>query len=324
MKILVVDDEHSFGRLLGHTLKRLGHKPVLATHPRDALDQLAPDIDAVITDIDMPEMSGVDLARAILARDEAMPIAFCTGSAPEGRARSEAAALGRVLPKVWTVADVKDVVEDLRRRREAARSTPAPVEARPAAASPVLEAAAAGADPDTIEPAPRARSRRRARRLRVDIPSWDHVLRMCRAAGSRPVRIAVPAPSGLAAGTPVDVSLVLPEEISVKIDGVVRSVEDGGDGRARARVELVGLTADVAGRLQRLAEAEQPTTPRPRLSAYLHVRGTARRGAAAAGRLARGTDRDMRVSDLMRANDRLRAQIDGLAAALAASEAGDD
>ena len=103
MKILVVDDEQSFGALLGHTLKRLGHKPVVATHPEDALELLTPDVDAVITDIDMPVMSGVELAQAIRAQYEEMPIAFCTGSAPEGRAVREAGEIGTVLPKVWTV-----------------------------------------------------------------------------------------------------------------------------------------------------------------------------------------------------------------------------
>ena len=58
MKILVVDDEQHFGSLVCRTLKRLGHNPILALHPWDALELIDSDIDAVISDIDMPAMKG--------------------------------------------------------------------------------------------------------------------------------------------------------------------------------------------------------------------------------------------------------------------------
>jgi CheY-like chemotaxis protein len=113
MKILVVDDEQAVGARLGHTLRKLGHEAPLAAHPGDALAMLDSDIDAVITDIHMPDMNGVELARAIRDLDGEMPIAFCTGSDPSDDIVTEAAAIGRVLPKVFTVGDV---VKDLARR----------------------------------------------------------------------------------------------------------------------------------------------------------------------------------------------------------------
>ena len=116
MKILVVDDETAVGARLGHTLRKLGHVAQIAAHPGDALAMLDSDIDAVITDIHMPDMNGVELARAIRDLDNDMPIAFCTGSDPTDDVVAEAAAIGRVLPKVFTIGEVEDLVRDLSRR----------------------------------------------------------------------------------------------------------------------------------------------------------------------------------------------------------------
>lgn len=116
MKILVVDDDEAVGARLKHTLRRLGHTAPIATHPGDALAMLDSDIDAVITDIHMPDMNGVELARAIRDVDGDIPIAFCTGSDPSESVVAEAAAIGRVLPKVFTIRDVEDLLRDLVRK----------------------------------------------------------------------------------------------------------------------------------------------------------------------------------------------------------------
>jgi two-component system capsular synthesis sensor histidine kinase RcsC len=114
MQILVVDDEEAYCRLLGHALRRLGHEPTLAFHPHDALEEFREkEFDAVITDIDMPGMTGVELARAIRAEEESMPIAFCTGSAPEDECRREASRLGEVASKIWRTEDVMELLARL-------------------------------------------------------------------------------------------------------------------------------------------------------------------------------------------------------------------
>lgn len=113
LKILVVDDERSVGVLLGLRLRKLGHEPLLALHPRDALQMLSPDVDAVITDIDMPEMNGLELASAIRELRHDIPIAFCTGSDPENDTVRRAAQIGPVLPKTWTQGQVRTLVAAL-------------------------------------------------------------------------------------------------------------------------------------------------------------------------------------------------------------------
>jgi CheY-like chemotaxis protein len=120
MKVLIVDDELEVGRALERVLQYLGHVPVRADHPDQALLLLTGDVDAVITDIDMPGMNGVELARRIRARDARIPIAFCTGSQPGEQAVQAAADIGPVLTKVWTLQQVEQLL--LRLERDAART----------------------------------------------------------------------------------------------------------------------------------------------------------------------------------------------------------
>ena len=66
--ILIVDDNSTSRRMLGYTLSKHGYTIVTAENGRDALAQLdAQPIDLILSDIAMPEMDGVALARAIKA-----------------------------------------------------------------------------------------------------------------------------------------------------------------------------------------------------------------------------------------------------------------
>jgi CheY-like chemotaxis protein len=113
MKILVVDDERECAVLLSRLLARLGHDPLIAGDAAEALDLLDDEVAAVITDIDMPGMSGVDLARAIRARRGSIPIAFCTGSDLDSEVASSASRLGPVWPKARSLAMVGQVMGEL-------------------------------------------------------------------------------------------------------------------------------------------------------------------------------------------------------------------
>jgi two-component system, NtrC family, response regulator PilR len=64
-RILVVDDERSMRELLAIVLRREGYEVLLAEHGRDAIEALERGaIDLLISDIKMPDMSGVDVLRA--------------------------------------------------------------------------------------------------------------------------------------------------------------------------------------------------------------------------------------------------------------------
>lgn len=86
MKFLIVDDDPSLRDVLRRSLKILGHDDIIEAsdgemawvenfgHPR------APVIEFVISDIQMPYMTGLELTRALRARGETVPILLVTGN----------------------------------------------------------------------------------------------------------------------------------------------------------------------------------------------------------------------------------------------------
>jgi two-component system response regulator PilR (NtrC family) len=70
-RILVVDDERSMRELLAIVLRREGYEVSLAEDGRSAIEALAREpIDLLISDIKMPDMSGVDVLRAAKRADQ--------------------------------------------------------------------------------------------------------------------------------------------------------------------------------------------------------------------------------------------------------------
>ena len=78
-RILFVDDEPLLTRLGEEFLKRLGYEAVAATSPEKALEIFGEgSFDAVITDLTMPGMSGIELAQAMIERQPTIPIILTT------------------------------------------------------------------------------------------------------------------------------------------------------------------------------------------------------------------------------------------------------
>src|ERR1019366_6234991 len=64
-RILVVDDERSMRELLAIVLRREGYEVLLAENGRAAIDLLEREpVDLLISDIKMPDLSGVEVLRA--------------------------------------------------------------------------------------------------------------------------------------------------------------------------------------------------------------------------------------------------------------------
>ncbi len=79
-KILVVDDEPSILRLLEEALTRWGYQVKSAGSGNEALEALRGDLfDAVLTDVRMSEMSGLDLLREIKRHDDSIEVVMMTG-----------------------------------------------------------------------------------------------------------------------------------------------------------------------------------------------------------------------------------------------------
>src|SRR5262245_13719704 len=79
-KILVVDDEKSILLLLKEALTQWGYQVTCASSATEALELLKNGLfDALISDVRMPDMSGLDLLREIRKQDESIEVVMMTG-----------------------------------------------------------------------------------------------------------------------------------------------------------------------------------------------------------------------------------------------------
>ncbi len=82
-KILLVDDNWMVGSLQCEMLEHLGYRVDFKTDPMEALDHFKKkrsSFDLVITDMNMPIMTGDRLASEIVKIRKDIPIVMCTGS----------------------------------------------------------------------------------------------------------------------------------------------------------------------------------------------------------------------------------------------------
>ena len=78
--VLIVDDEQETCDLLEMALVRHGFKVTTSTNAQRALELVATqDFDVVLTDLSMPEMSGLDLCERVLGTRPNMPVVVITG-----------------------------------------------------------------------------------------------------------------------------------------------------------------------------------------------------------------------------------------------------
>ena len=87
MRILIVDDSSTMRRIIINTLNKIGYSDyVEASNGREAVDKLAAgSIGLVITDWNMPEMSGLELVKAVRANDQTrhIPLLMVTTNAAQ-------------------------------------------------------------------------------------------------------------------------------------------------------------------------------------------------------------------------------------------------
>lgn len=121
MKILVVDDSTVTRRILVHALAQAGYTDVVqAVDGQQATERCTPDVDVVLTDWNMPNRSGIELARYIHGRPDLAHIhVFMVTSRNDVHDIVEAAAAG------VTEFIVKPIVpEIIREKLERCASTP--------------------------------------------------------------------------------------------------------------------------------------------------------------------------------------------------------
>ena len=88
MRVLVVEDEEVLGELFRDFLTELGHQPTVVRSAEAALGQLQTQRpDAIILDIQLPGMSGLDFMQLRPIRESGLPIVAVSGIVTESQAR---------------------------------------------------------------------------------------------------------------------------------------------------------------------------------------------------------------------------------------------
>ena len=110
--ILIVDDQESMREMLGDLIDSMGHQPRTAEGGLRALEELQNGpVDLVITDLNMPEMDGMELMKRIKELEPDLPVIVITGY---GTFQTEKKVLSSgadgYIPKPCTINRVQETV----------------------------------------------------------------------------------------------------------------------------------------------------------------------------------------------------------------------
>lgn len=121
-RVLIVDDEDAILEVMSEFLAGKGYEVVTARNGRDALDaQRARPADVVVTDMKMPEMSGLDLLGKLHQMAPDLPVVVWTGHTSFGDDRAViASGAAAVLQKPVRLQELADTLARLLGRRAGA------------------------------------------------------------------------------------------------------------------------------------------------------------------------------------------------------------
>ncbi|MBN2279922.1 MAG: PAS domain S-box protein [Candidatus Marinimicrobia bacterium] len=115
--ILLVDDEVAVSKTISKLLDMLGYNTILADNSPEALKifhENQDKIDLVITDLTMPEMTGLAFARKIHEINENIPIVMMTGYGNKiSKADQETAGITAVMTKPIMVNEISEILDEI-------------------------------------------------------------------------------------------------------------------------------------------------------------------------------------------------------------------
>ncbi len=113
--ILIAEDEEPLRRVAKRVLEREGYTVLVATNGREALDLIrARPVDLVISDLMMPQMTGLEFYHALRGDRINVKFLFTSGHAPDDlRASPEFGTILHMLPKPWDVPHLLAKVREL-------------------------------------------------------------------------------------------------------------------------------------------------------------------------------------------------------------------
>ena len=111
-RILLAEDDDSLRGFLARALERAGYEVLACTDGEQAVEALDQAWDLLLTDIVMPGMDGIEVARQAAARQPALRIMFITGFAAVALdAANQAPAGAKVLSKPVHLREIVSEVE---------------------------------------------------------------------------------------------------------------------------------------------------------------------------------------------------------------------
>ncbi len=109
--ILVVENDTIVRTAVRRYLKSQGHRVVEAANGIEALAQLkVQTVDLVLTDIDMPEMHGIELIQSVRQEMPEMPIVVMTAVHEAINVLEHELGIQHVLPKPFDLEDLSNVI----------------------------------------------------------------------------------------------------------------------------------------------------------------------------------------------------------------------
>ncbi len=119
VKILLVDDEPIFTKVVHCILKSLGYHVTSFTNSLDALlafKENADSFDLVITDFAMPHMTGIQLTEQILQIRNTIPVIMCSGiDDSANQLKAKEAGVRFFLSKPSSYSELASVVREVTR-----------------------------------------------------------------------------------------------------------------------------------------------------------------------------------------------------------------
>jgi len=127
--ILYIDDDEAQVFLIKRMFERWGYHVSAYREQREALDAVrtgAVRFDLVVTDFNMPGISGLDVARAVRDAQPDLPVIVVSGYVTDAlRAQAAAAGVRELISKPQEVEELRDVVQRLLVSRKTINQKPA-------------------------------------------------------------------------------------------------------------------------------------------------------------------------------------------------------
>ncbi len=92
--ILTVDDSKSIRQMVSFTLQQAGYQVIEAEDGQDALGKMTPEVKLVLSDLNMPNLDGIGLIKAIRANPSSkfLPVVMLTTESQDGKKQESRAA----------------------------------------------------------------------------------------------------------------------------------------------------------------------------------------------------------------------------------------